>query len=259
MSAKPQRVSFRNSAGQCVVALLDFPKGKPPFPCVIITHGFKGFKEQRHIEAISISLVKHGFATLRFDSTNGVGESDGTLLNCTVTSYLRDIKAALAFLKKQKNIDSNRIGVAGHSMGGFACILAANRFPEIKVVAALSPPTDWHGVYLRSQVAEWRKNGVIDVYSRTLNRHYKVKFKFWQDQTSYDAKREARKLRVPTLLVHGTHDEAVKHYTIVWFAKFICAPHRLVNIPHADHNYKKRAWLQRVTQATTDWLAAWLL
>jgi len=57
-----------------IIAGLEPGKQKP---ALILLHGFTGFKEQEHVEYPAKKIARNGFVTIRFDGTNGLGESSG--------------------------------------------------------------------------------------------------------------------------------------------------------------------------------------
>lgn len=57
-----------------------------------VMHGLSGFKEQTHIETIANAFKEKGFTTVRFDTTNTFGESDGRYEDATTTNYYEDLE-----------------------------------------------------------------------------------------------------------------------------------------------------------------------
>ena len=68
---------------------------------------------------------------LRLDD-RGVGSSSGDLTN--------DVLAGIAFLKDRPDIDSTRIGLFGHSEGGYLAPLVAERSHEVAFVIMMAGP-----------------------------------------------------------------------------------------------------------------------
>ena len=84
---------------------------------VIVFPGKKG--TQKHARM----LVRHGYGVLVFDR-RGEGESDGdpSALGWT---FDRDLKGAIGFLQRRSDVDRNRIGGLGLSVGGEALLQTA--------------------------------------------------------------------------------------------------------------------------------------
>jgi len=79
-------------------------------------------------------LARHGYGVLLFDR-RGEGESEGDP-NAFGWQGERDIRAAAAFLQRQKDVDPHRIGGIGLSVGGEMMIEAAAESDELKAVVS---------------------------------------------------------------------------------------------------------------------------
>ena len=77
-------------------------------------------------------LIRHGYGVLLFDR-RGEGDSDGDP-NAVGWNGDRDIKAAIAFLRKRPDVDPERIGGIGLSVGGELMLETAAETDELKAV-----------------------------------------------------------------------------------------------------------------------------
>jgi uncharacterized protein len=84
---------------------------------VIVFPGKKG--TQKHARM----LVRHGYGVLVFDR-RGEGESDGDP-SALGWAFDRDLKGAIGFLQRRSDVDRNRIGGLGLSVGGEALLQTA--------------------------------------------------------------------------------------------------------------------------------------
>ena len=92
-------------------------------------------------ENLEHQFLNEGFALLYFDK-RGVGDSNGKWQRTNLYERSADAKAAVDFLKTQGRIDSSRIGIIGHSQGGWVAQIMADRYRnDIKLVASLAAPT----------------------------------------------------------------------------------------------------------------------
>ncbi|NOZ61673.1 MAG: alpha/beta fold hydrolase [Calditrichaeota bacterium] len=126
--------------GNQLVGIMHFPrKTSPKYPTVILLHGFTGNKAESHFMFTEMAreLAKAGFVCLRFDFF-GSGDSEGTFEEMTYLTELADANAALAFLRQQPEVDVNKIGVLGLSMGGGVAALLAGSEPDVKSLVLLS-------------------------------------------------------------------------------------------------------------------------
>jgi hypothetical protein len=79
-------------------------------------------------------LVGHGYGVLLFDR-RGEGESDGDP-NALGWKGTRDLKAAIAYLRSRPDVDPNRIGGVGLSVGGEVMLQAAAETDDFKAIVS---------------------------------------------------------------------------------------------------------------------------
>jgi uncharacterized protein len=125
-----------DAAGVRLSANLFLPDAPPPpWPTVVIVHGFGGAKES-HTEFAEF-LAARAFAALTLD-LRGHGQSAGPLDE----NVLDDLGAALALLAAHPQIDATRLVLRGSSLGGNLVIHGAVRFPLVRAVIAVCPATE---------------------------------------------------------------------------------------------------------------------
>ena len=119
--------------------VLHIPEGSGPFPVVIVCHPhplYGGDMDNNVVMAVCSALVSNSIAVLRFNF-RGVGDSGGSYGEGP--GEQDDIRAALDFLSTLKDIDSERIGLAGYSFGGMVALAVAMKDNRIKQLALISP------------------------------------------------------------------------------------------------------------------------
>ncbi len=93
---------------------------------------------QKNIEQL---FLDRGVAILYFDK-RGIGKSEGRWQRTDLYERAEDTKAAIDFLKTQGRIDASRIGVIGHSQGGWVAQIVGDRYRnDVKLIASLAAPT----------------------------------------------------------------------------------------------------------------------
>ena len=175
-----KRVSLKNNLGKRIVGILNVPKGKPPFSAVVICHGLKGYKEQRHLKTLACELEKNKILALRFDFTNEVGQSAGNIENLSFSQELKDLKSVIDYLTRQKIVDHKRIGLAGHSLGGQIILTYAPSDGRVKALADLAGVTFRDGTTntektIREQMPLAKETGYFFVYSGSKRKKFKIK------------------------------------------------------------------------------------
>lgn len=130
-------VEFR-SAGVVLRGWLRTPASAAPHPLVILAHGLGGLKEWT-IPDVAAALVDVGIAAMAFDYRN-FGDSDGQprdeIDHC---GQIEDWKSAVTFAATLPQIDSERIGVWGTSLGGRNVLALAALDRRVKCVLAQVP------------------------------------------------------------------------------------------------------------------------
>jgi pimeloyl-ACP methyl ester carboxylesterase len=93
-----------------------------PAPAVLAVHGYINSRETQ--SGFAIELARRGYVVLALDQT-GHGFSDGRALSAGYGG-----PAGLAHLRSLPFVDPDRIGLEGHSMGGWASLAAASAHPD---------------------------------------------------------------------------------------------------------------------------------
>ncbi|MDD3222908.1 MAG: alpha/beta fold hydrolase [Clostridia bacterium] len=107
---------------------LTLPEGDGPFPAVVLVHGSgpndrdETIYQNKPFRDLANTLAQKGIAVYRYDKrTNIYGQDMVSDINLTLEDEtVIDAANALALLKEQPDIDSSRIFVLGHSLGGDA-------------------------------------------------------------------------------------------------------------------------------------------
>jgi uncharacterized protein len=122
-------------------------KDKPvKLPAIVLVAGSGLVDRDETVAGIPIfaqlanSLADAGYLVVRYDK-RGVGQSGGRMEAATLTDYAEDLRAVLRYLTdKRKDVDENRIAVAGHSEGAAIAMLAAQRDKKIRALVLMAGP-----------------------------------------------------------------------------------------------------------------------
>jgi uncharacterized protein len=152
-----ENISFE-SGGHILTGILRLPSQNSAVPAVIILQGseYSSPLNSNFLLRISDHLVKEGIACLIFNK-RGVGDSSGNKWKNTFHDRALDSIAALDYLKTRKEIDSSKIGLFGHSQGGWICQLAASISDQIAFIINSAGPAE--SVF--EQIVTDKKNHLI--------------------------------------------------------------------------------------------------
>lgn len=109
------------------------PKGEGPFPSVLSLHGGPESQEVPYYYHFYQYLLQAGIAVLapNIRGSTGYGKAYMRLIHRDWGGgELKDIEAAVQFLRANPEIDKERIGIYGGSFGGFAVLSAVTRLPD---------------------------------------------------------------------------------------------------------------------------------
>ncbi len=212
-------VSYR-SEGNKIYALLTVPTGERPesgWPVIVFNHGYIPPREyrttQRYVAYVD-GFARSGYIVLKIDY-RGHGDSEGEAVGgYGSNAYTIDALNAIASIKKFPSADPNRIGMWGHSMGGFVTLRSMVVSKDIKVGVI------WAGVVVSypDLLNNWRRTNAtpppgIPTGARRWRQVLTEKYgtpeqnpKFW---SSISANSFLADISGPIELHHGTSDTSV--------------------------------------------------
>lgn len=245
-----EKVFIKNSKGLKLACVVHCPYENGRYPAIILLHGFTGYKEEPHIEKLAETLAENGFVAVRFDAS-GSGESDGTFeKDYLMSNYLEDIGSVYNYLKSQEFVDRERIGIAGHSLGGLLSIVFVSSHPEMKACIPISAPTSLFSAnWTRAALERWREVGWFYKEFSKNGSKIKIPYAFFRDSKKYNALDFAEKLHCPLMVVVGSSDKVVKPSDTKQIFDNANQPKELVEVEKAGHDYKRHLELVNVINA----------
>jgi len=156
-SAKAPDVSTKEKiAGTITLPKIARADGKG-FPAVVMVTGSgpqdrdESIGRHKPFAVLAHFLAEQGIASLRYDD-RGVGESTGKFLTATSADFAKDALAVWNYACGIKELDSERIGILGHSEGGLVGPMVANWESKVAFLILLAPPGVTGGDVLKSQI-----------------------------------------------------------------------------------------------------------
>lgn len=123
---------------------LTIPK-KERNPCTILLSGYGSVTRDNpsrnfpRYKVLAEELVRKGIASLRFDDRGSGKSTKVNWHDYTFDDLADEALAAVKFVKEILNIDSEKIGFIGHSLGATIGPLAASKSKEIAFISSLAP------------------------------------------------------------------------------------------------------------------------
>jgi len=191
-------------------------------PCLILVHGFKGFKDWGFFPYTGEYFSNNGFFVLSFNfSHNGVGESSTEFTELdkfaenTLSLELSELNELIVAYKEGcfgENGD-NGIGLLGHSRGGAVALLCANEHDDIKAITTWSAVSNFNR-YTERQKNEWKKNGYFEVINSRTKQVMRLNVSLLEDielnkDNSLSIEKAVSNLNKPLLIAHGDIDLTV--------------------------------------------------
>jgi alpha-beta hydrolase superfamily lysophospholipase len=213
--------------GHTLYALLHLPDGDVPAPLVLLLPGMDMYKEDWTKVALDHYLPR-GYAVLAVDGP-GQGETAGAGLQVTLDNYERAMSAFVDEMVERAEIDGDRIGLWGVSMGSYWGLRTAATDPRIKAAAtAMGCYGDMHVIFERAQPSFKRNFMQMAGYT---------------DEARFDAEVAAKMglgdlvgaIAVPVLMAYGEFDELSTVEATIALYEQISAPKRLMIFEQEFH------------------------
>ena len=240
------------SEGLKIYALLTIPNGEKPeggFPAIVFNHGYippDVYKTTERYIAYVDQLARAGYVVFRIDyrgHDQSEGEATGAYGN---PGYQFDVMNALASLKQHPDVNPEKIGMWGHSMGGYLTLRAMVISSDIKAGVI------WAGVVASypDLLYNWRRTGAFTPSPSSTGRGWRGSWieqygtpeenpAFWD---SVSATSYLTDLSGPVELHHGTADDDVPVEFSIRLAELGRQNGQIVNLYTYDgdnHNISK--------------------
>ncbi len=206
--------------------ILARPKGKGPFPALVLVHGSGPNDRDETVGPIKVfrdlahGLASRGIAVLRYDKRTRVypekcaADPDFTMTRETV----EDALAAAALLRTQPDIDPDRIFILGHSQGGYMMPRILRRDPKLAggiVLAGNVRPIEVLVVEQTTYLASLQSNPPPELSAKLAElrkdpaKALRIPPAYLADLKDYHPAAEAAKLKARLLILQGERDYQV--------------------------------------------------
>ena len=242
--AKPKRYTEKElSFGKepwILPATLTLPRTEEPVPAVVLVHGSGPNDRDETIGGnkvfrdIALGLASRGIAVLRYDKRTLVHGRELDPATLTLQQeVIDDALAAVRLLRAHPAIDSSRVFVLGHSLGGMSIPRIAAADKKIAGFIIMAGPTRPLYSLLQEQYTyifsldsvisplEQEKLDQLQQQIATLQDSLALHNSaakelplglhpaYWQDMLAYDIRAAAREITAPVLVLQGGRDYQV--------------------------------------------------
>jgi len=197
-------------------------------PIILFIHGFKGFKDWGAFPDLYEELARAGFAVVAFNlSLNGVGsnmmdfDEPERFRRQTFSQDLEDVGSVIEAIKNKEIesekvvLDTDRIGILGHSRGGHTAVVAAAEYSEIQCLVTWSAVADYNKRWSSEMIKDWKTKGYTEITNSRTGQTLPLD-KIVYDDAIHNADRlialnRVKDLYIPSMFIAGKSDEAVPY------------------------------------------------
>jgi dienelactone hydrolase len=243
--------------GKSLPALLTRPPGaRGKLPCVLYVNGLDSCKELLYWSWLPRELARRGVATLSVDQP-GTGEALRLSGLPATAASERWATPCYEWLAARDDVDANRIGMTGISLGGFFTPRAMAFEPRFASGAVWGANHDWHEVQLKRLKREG-ENPVPHYWNH-------VQWVFGaRDRDDFFAKAKEMcldgvldRIRVPFLVTHGEKDRQIAlAYAHRTFEQLTSSPRRELKVFTAREGGVEHVGADNMSFAR-DYIADW--
>ncbi len=226
-------------SGSKIAGILRKPNANPS-PVLVMAPGLDSTKEELH--AYEEPFLARGIATLAIDGP-GQGEAEYEIPICG--DYERAAKAVVDWIHERSDLDKERIGIWGVSLGGYYAPRAAAYEKRFKACIALSGPFEWDKIW----------DGLPELTRETfrVRSHSGSEAEALQKAKALTMVEAAPRITCPIFIVAGRQDRLVPAPQAEQLAKSVSGPVELMMVEDGGHNANNRPY--RYRSRTADWLA----
>jgi len=231
-------------------------------PYVLVLHGFKGFMDWGFFPELARRLAAGGLAVVRFNfsgSGHGARPLEFTEPRAfhenTPSRELEDVERVRSWLAggAVPELDARRGALLGHSLGGAVALIHAARRADYRALVGWASCATFRR-FAPEVEALWRRQGFVEIPNLRTKEVHRLGLGWLEDvernARALDVPAACLRLATPTLLLHGSEDEAVPlregESLLRAFAPGLAS---LEVVPGASHTFGAAHPLERVPEA----------
>ena len=226
---------------------------EPRRALVVLAHGGPAWSVTPSFNDKALALSSRGYWVLLPNPRGSFGNGEAFVQGNRRDfggGDLRDILKGVEAAVKSAPVNPQRVGLDGWSYGGFLAMFAPTQTSRFRAIVAGAGISNWKSYYGTNRIDTW----MIPYFDKSV----------YDDPEPYlkaSAIEFPKKLKVPTLLLHGERDSEVPLTQSLehWHAlKANGTPTQLVVYPDEGHVPQKPEHQRDVRQRMVDWFDRWL-
>ena len=232
----------------------DFAPGKT-YPLLVSVHGGPSMACTSHWdEGLGGAASAMGYFVLCPNPRGSYGQGEA-YTQANIKDFgggdYRDIMAGIDAVSKEYAIDPKRIGIRGHSYGGYMTMWAETQTQRFAAAVTGAGLSDWLSYYGLNDIDEW----MIPFFGASI----------YDDPAVYaksDPMHFVKAVKTPTLILVGDRDgEVPMAQSVEWWhaLKALNVPTKLVVYPNEGHIFIKPADDRDYKLRTLEWFDEWFM
>jgi dipeptidyl aminopeptidase/acylaminoacyl peptidase len=244
-----------NNEGMRIQGWLLFPKNydkNKKYPLVVTVHGGPSSACMPRWSPMDGAYSAMGYFELCPNPRGSYGQGEA-FTRANVKDFgggdFRDIMAGIDSLANEYGIDLNRLGIRGHSYGGYMTMWAETQTTRFKAAVAGAGLSDWLSYYGENDIDEW----MIPFFGASV----------YDDPAVYAKSSPinfVKKVQTPTLILVGDRDgEVPAPQSFEWWhaLKTLKVPVEFVVYPNEGHSIVQPAHFRDYNVRSLKWFERW--
>ena len=222
-------------------------------PLVVSVHGGPAGVAANAFDIRLLVLVSQGYAVLAPNPRGSFGQGEAfTRGNVKDLGHgdLRDIVAGVERAVATGRVDGTRVGIRGHSYGGYMAMFAVTQTSRFRAAVAGAGIANWQSYYGQNKIDQW----MLPYFGATV----------YADPAVYARSSPMQfitRVKTPTLVLVGERDAecpAPQSYEFWHALRTLGVPTELVVYADEGHKFRDPAHVLDATQREVGWLDRYL-
>lgn len=215
---------------------------------VIFSHGLFSSKDGYKITRMAETIVNTGCVLMTFNF-RFTGESSENIADISILDEVEDLNCAIKFFQG-KGI--KKIHLMGSSLGAAVSILTASlKAFKIESMILIAAPLRFTGIFPGIKIQDLEHMDAYDTFDIS---GIKLKNGFLKELFNIDMIDAVKKIKCPSLLIHGKMDQVVDFSNLHTFINNSSCECTTLVIDDGDHNLTRDSDINCISLKVSEWL-----